>query len=348
MHDDDDALDLRDVTADDRAVEALRRPRAVSPDSRAGGARPSDDVALALLLDLLADVSRDEVPAHGRPPLRTVVAPVHPVRLLRRGSALAAVTAGVLSLTGVAAASTLVPAGAPLHGLGSAVRSAAGAVRDAVAPDVVQSGGTPVSGASPTATPTVTTRTTAPAEVVRPAGTPSTGRPEERPVPGSTTAVDARSRAAAAQVARWLDEAARHLADGRVRQAAARLDQAQARLAEVRPADGAAALRDRLAALRARVEAAEPASGRTTARPSGSSGKQDDPGPEARQGAGPRRRLGQRDVRQRDVRQREVRQREVRQREVQRGESGKSGDGESDDGDRSGSGKRGSSGGSSS
>ena len=60
-----------DVTADDRAIEALRRPRAVSPDSRASGARPSDDPALGLLLDLPRRRQPRRARRTGRPPLPT-------------------------------------------------------------------------------------------------------------------------------------------------------------------------------------------------------------------------------------------------------------------------------------
>lgn len=260
-HDDDDPVDLRAVTADEVAVEALRRPRAVSPDVREGVPASSEDAALALLQDLLADVRRDVLPDHGRPPLRTVAVPARPVGLLRRGTAVTAVTVGVLSLTGVAAASTFVPAGAPLHGLGDAVRSAAGAVRDAVVPEVTAGSRTPLPATSPTTSPAATTATTA---ITR---TTPTTRTDSVPVVRSTTAVDARSRAAADQVGRWLDEATRHLAAGRTKQATDRLDQVERRLPEVLPADGAAALAERLKTLRAEVAAAASDKPARTARP---------------------------------------------------------------------------------
>jgi hypothetical protein len=64
----------------------------------------------------------------------------------------------------------------------------------------------------------------------------------------------ARSSAAAAAVARWLDQAEGYLAAGRTAQASQRLDQAEKRLDGVPPAD-AAPLRARLERLRVRVSA---------------------------------------------------------------------------------------------
>jgi hypothetical protein len=242
---DDDPLDLGEVAADAEALEALR-----------AGRRSTDvpgDPALAALHALLSDVAGDlpegdaQAPGLGssvlplsgdRPPSR---------RGLRSGTAAALVAAGVLSLGGVAAASTMAPAGSPLHDLGQAVRAAAGAVVTAVTP--------PESSRSPQAQPT--------------------SSPTQSAVPspaGAAVSAGSRSAAAARQVATHLDAAQAHLDAGRATQAEQRLDVAERRLPEVLPSDGAQALADRLAALRARLaELDAPAApgGKPTDKPGG-------------------------------------------------------------------------------
>ena len=134
---DDDPLDLAQVAADHDAVECLRTSRlAAGADGR------DDDAALLLLRDLLRDV-RGELPealplpvpaGRGSTVLTLAGGPDPQRRLARHGALVAVFTAGVVSLSGVAAASTMLPPGTPLHSLGAAVRSAAGAVVGAVSP----------------------------------------------------------------------------------------------------------------------------------------------------------------------------------------------------------------------
>jgi hypothetical protein len=122
-------LDLLRVAADDVALDRVRD----------GAVSPGHDVALGALRDLLVDVESD-LPADRvvRGPGSDVLPLSGPAvrgrRLVRRSAAVGVLTAGVLSLGGVAAATTVAPAGSPLHGLGQAVRSAAGAVAGAVTP----------------------------------------------------------------------------------------------------------------------------------------------------------------------------------------------------------------------
>lgn len=215
---DDPSLDLTAVTADDLAIDALLQ-------SAMTGAR-TDDPALDLLADLLVDVGDDLpalVPVHGA---RPASAP----RRLARGATAAVAAAAVLTMTGAAAAATsLAPVGTPLHGVGEAVRAAAGAVADAV---------TPGEPARPTATPA----STAPAA-------PASPSPQ-----GTFLAARARSAAAAGAVRLLLDQADALLDRQRPRQAQDRLEVAERRLPMVLAVDGADALRARLAALQARVD----------------------------------------------------------------------------------------------
>ena len=245
---DDDTLDFASVAFDDAAVEALR-----------AGAVRGDDDALLLLRDLLDDVTLDLPVAEpitavtvGRGstvlPLASESTPER--RLVRGSTFVAAVTAGVLSLGGVAAASTLAPAGSALHGIGEAVRSAAGAVVGAVTPPEK----------APADAPAVTPPSPA-AAVVPPVQQPATNAgPAQpgpaQPAPGRTVSAETRSQAAARQVAGLLDTAERLLDSGRTDAASQRLDLAERKLAEVLPADRADALKARLAALRERAAAA--------------------------------------------------------------------------------------------
>jgi hypothetical protein len=240
---DDDPLDLGEVAADADALEGLR-----------AGRRSTDvpgDPALAALHHLLRDVETDlpegELQAPG---LGSSVLPLsgdHRApgrRTLRSGAAAALVAAGLLSLGGVAAASTMAPAGHPLHDLGQAVRSAAGAVVTAVTP--------PRSSPSPETQPTSSpTGTAAPSPA------------------GAAVAVTSRSAAAARQVAAHLDAAQAHLDGGRATPARQQLDAAERGLAQVLPAHGAAALGERLAALRARLTQLEAPGGKPTDKPGG-------------------------------------------------------------------------------
>lgn len=234
---DDDPLDLSAVALDHAAVEAL-----------VAGADGADDEVLALLRDLLDDVTVDLPDVVDEPlpvgcgstvlPLANEQTPER--RLVRGGTLVAIVAAGVLSLGGVAAASTVVSEGSPLHGLGEVVRSAAGAVVGAVTP--------PESAPAP--------RGAAPAEDAAPAPQAEPAPAAQHVAPGAVVSAAAQSQAAARQVTALLDAAERLLDAGRAKAADARLDNAEAKLAAVLPADGAAALRERLVALRERADVA--------------------------------------------------------------------------------------------
>ncbi|MFN2523205.1 MAG: hypothetical protein ABR614_07840, partial [Mycobacteriales bacterium] len=118
--------DLDPINADDALVERLRR--ALSPDDAivwGDDDEDADDAGYALLRALQHDVSTEPVLA----PLAQVV-PLRRTHRLGRGAAVAAVTAGVLSLAGVAAAATT----PPLAGVRSAVADAVHQVVDAVTP----------------------------------------------------------------------------------------------------------------------------------------------------------------------------------------------------------------------
>lgn len=221
----EEPLDPAAVIADDAALEALRHG-------------VGDDAALALLRELVLDVERD-LPdggpvGRGSTVLALAGADVPERRVARGGAVVAVLTAGVVSLGGVAAAS---PADSPLHGLGEKVRAAAGALVGAVTPPQ-----TPARSGVALPTASASPATTAPAPVAAP----------RQPAPGPAVAAAARSRAAARQVAELLDAAEALLRAGRTTAAVARLDLAERRLPAVLPAERAP-LADRLAALRAQV-----------------------------------------------------------------------------------------------
>ena len=221
---DDGPLDLGQVAADAEGIESLR----ARSDTGA-------DTAFSLLRDLQQDVDAEQIcldrpwPAvvSGRSSSIVVLSGPEATgrRMARGGTAVAVLTAGVLSLGGVAAASTAAPAGSPLHGLGNAVRSAAGTVVDAVTP---------------------------PESVPRRAIPSASAAP-----PGATIAAAARSAAAARHLRALLSSAEQLLAAGQLTQAAQRLDQAERRLPEVLPADEAVGLRTRLVELRKALAAAQ-------------------------------------------------------------------------------------------
>lgn len=239
---DDDPLDLTAVDADERAIEALR-----------AGRPPHDpELALDLMYALRLDVERDLPVDRPVPHGTTVIAFATPRperRLARNGTAVVALTAGLLSLGGVAAASTLAPAGSPLHGLGQALRSAGEAVVGVVAP--------PETPGRPVATPSTTTSTAAQAPAKTVVVAPRT------PPPGASVSVAARSLAAARQVDRLLAEADALLDDGRTTAAVSRLDLAERTLTEVLAPDRAD-LPERLAALRAQAVPTEAKPARKT------------------------------------------------------------------------------------
>lgn len=267
----DDALDLAQMAADDRAVEQLRSVR-------------PDDVALALLRDLLADVEHDlpdPVPmGRGSTVLRLANETSSDPRVARGGAVVALLAAGIVGLGGVAAASTSVAPGNPLHGLGEAVRSAAGALVSGVKPPAPQPRPTASLAARPT-------------PVDAPASDALPARPAAVVTPGRQVADAAHSVAAARQVAALLDQAEALLRQGRVAAAEQRLDTAEQRLVDV-SAEDAPALRARLAELRAEVDAARaaPAPQRTTPadgpRPSGPPADRGRPSSAAKPAAEPR------------------------------------------------------------
>lgn len=227
----DDPLDLNRVAADDAAIEQLRL-RAVPPD----------DSALQLLRDLLSDLDGEaaaEQPApvpvgRGSTVLRLAGESAPDPRVARGGVLVAALTAGMVVLGGVAAASTAVAPGNPLHGMGEAVRSAAGAVVEAVKPPDAGRRADPAQG-------------TLPAPAADRASEAITSRPAVpvRPAPAAA----ARADAAVFAVTALLDRAEAQLDQDRTSGVAQHLDAAERRLAEV-PADASAALRSRLAQLR--------------------------------------------------------------------------------------------------
>jgi hypothetical protein len=263
---DDDPIDLAGVAADEDAIERVR-----------SGDVLGDDVALAILRDLLQDVQPDaddlrvlQPSGRGSNVLPLSGDRIPERRLARNGTVVAALTAGLLSLGGVAAAASVAPDGSALHGLGEAVRSAAGAVVGAVTPPEAASGTAARAAASPSASPS--------ASAMSVAAPRTSAAPRRQPTPGATVAALSRSQAAARQVAHHLDAAERLLADGRAKAADARLDVAESRLAEVLPADGASALSARLTALRDRVAAAT-ATASPTAKPAKSPRPSDKPAP---------------------------------------------------------------------
>jgi hypothetical protein len=239
---DDDPLDVAHVTADHDAIEQLRA-RSVRPD----------DPALELLRDLLADVESDlpgaEPVGHGSTVLRLANESTPDPRLVRGGTVVALLAAGVVAFGGVAAASTAVAPGNPLHGLGETVRSAAGALLTAVKPPAPQRRAEPETGSLPTPAAT---------RAAQAVSSHPTARPFAAATSGAEVAAAARSQAAVRQVTALLDEAEQLLGDSRVTAAEQRLEIAERRLADVSPQD-ADALRDRLTELRARAEAASPA-----------------------------------------------------------------------------------------
>lgn len=256
---DDPPLDLPAVAADDAALDALR-------------AGTGDDPALSLLRELLLDVERD-LPATPLSHGTTVVALAADGpdrRMARNGTVVAALAAGLLSLGGVAAASTLVPAGGPLHGLGEAVRSAAGAVVGAVTPPSSSgrpAAALPAASASPSAS--------AVARVAAPA--PRTASAALRtPTPGATVSAAARSQAAARQVDQLLADADALLDAGRRTTAVQRLDLAERKLTEVLE-DHRGTLPKRLADLRARATAAPAAKPTRSPKQAPAKAEADDP-----------------------------------------------------------------------
>ena len=193
------------------------------PDAAAEAAGAARERAHGLLRDLLTDLEGGaDTP---EPPLSLTGARL---RRLGRGPVVAGLAVGVLSFSGVAAASTQVAAGNPLHGLGSVVRTAAGAFASLGAPARSSSTDGPSSGPAGLAAPT-------PAEEV-----------------------------AERQVDELLRTADELFAAGRVDEAWAQLELAEQALGGMPEAAGTSARKDEAKALRARLKAdgaGSPASG---------------------------------------------------------------------------------------
>jgi hypothetical protein len=237
---DDEAIDVAAVAADDELVESLRR--SLSPDAAVvwdDDDEAGDDLSYALLRALQHDVSAEVE----LPPL-VPVAPVVPLagrrRVLGRTATVTAITAGVLSLAGAAAAAASSP-GDAMYGVRSAVASAVHDAIDAMTPAA------PIGPA--TAGPAVAT----PTATITPRG-----------VAVSTAA---RSESAARQIVERLDTAQRLLDNGRAVPASQVLDQAERRLPLVTDATLRGTLNDRLTALRARAATLQAAPSAKPSRP---------------------------------------------------------------------------------
>jgi hypothetical protein len=215
---DEDPLDMTAVSADDVMVEQLRR--SMSPDAAVvwDDDDDIDDPAFALLRGLQRDVAADLPQLPSILP-REVTSLVGRRRGFGRGAAVAAVTAGVLSIAGVAAAQP----GRPLSGVRTAVESAVTHVVDAITPS------------APVGPTTATHRSPSPAAS-----------------PNASPRSEA-ARAAAADVTQALDSAQRLLDRGQTTAAKEQLDRATRALARVSDAAVRAPLAARLAALNARL-----------------------------------------------------------------------------------------------
>jgi hypothetical protein len=243
---DDEPVDVTAVALDDELIENLRR--SLSPESAVVWDDDEDDLdpGYALLRAVQLDVSADL-------PLDAPIVPDGVIELaprrrtLGRGATIAAVTAGVVCLGGVAAAAP----GRPLSGVGSAVSSAVHNVVDAITPD------SPVGPAA-----------TEPSDDASPS---SSASPTPRPTPpGDAVSAAARSASAIEQITANLDRAAALIHAGRMQAAAQQLDAAERKLAYVSDTASHDALAARLADLRARLGA--------TPKPSPSHGQPADKG----------------------------------------------------------------------
>ncbi|GAC1445115.1 MAG: hypothetical protein NVS3B26_05660 [Mycobacteriales bacterium] len=230
---DGELVDVAAVAADDAGVEQLRR--SLSPVDAVvwDDDEVELDPAFALLRVLQHDVARDLPAAAALLPAGVTALPARP-RRFGRTATIAAVTAGVLSIGGVAAATS--GPGSPLGGVRSALRSAVINVVDAITP------GSPPS-------PTAAAHRTSAAE-------PS----PEVTAPGDQVSEAARSASTATQVAAELDKAGRLMGEGRYGAAAAQLDVAARALPLILDAGTRDPLAARLASLRALVTGSHPGS----------------------------------------------------------------------------------------
>jgi hypothetical protein len=216
---DEEPLDMTAVAADDAKVEQLRR--SMSPDSAVvwDDDDDIDDPAFALLRGLQRDVAADLPQLPSILP-REVTSLASRRRGFGRGAAVAAVTAGVLSVAGVAAAQP----GRPLSGVRIAVESAVTHVVDAITPSA------PVG-------PTSATAHRSPSAAASPKASP---RSEA-------------ASSAAADVTKALDSAQRLLDRGQTTAAKEQLDRATRALARVTDPAVRAPLAARLGVLNARL-----------------------------------------------------------------------------------------------
>ena len=248
---DDEPLDLRAVNDDDRLVEKLRH--ALSPEAAVVWDDDEDDMdpGYALLRALQLDVSADLPSESILPAGVTELLPRR--RHLSRTATIAVVTAGVLSIGGVAAASA---PGQPLAGVRQAVSSAVADAVDAITPDK------PVGPTTVEAT-----------ESASPKPTP----------PGDSVSDAARSAAAVLQIEDNLDRASALLDDGRYEPAKAQLAAAERKLAYVVEGVDRDRLQTRLTELQARLATATPHATPPTGKPDDKgrpqeAGKPDDKG----------------------------------------------------------------------
>jgi hypothetical protein len=216
---DEEPLDMTAVSADDVLVEQLRR--SMSPDAAVvwDDDDDIDDPAFALLRGLQRDVAADLPQLPSILP-REVTSLAGRRRGFGRGAAVAAVTAGVLSIAGVAAAQP----GRPLSGVRTAVESAVTHVVDAITPS-------------------------------SPVG-PTTATTHRSPSPAASPKASPRSeaaRSAATDVAKALDSAQRLLDRGQTTAAMQQLDRATRALARVTDPAVRVPLAARLASLNARL-----------------------------------------------------------------------------------------------
>jgi hypothetical protein len=217
---------MSSVAADEVMVERLRR--SLSPDAAVvwDDDDDVDDPAFALLRGLQRDVAADLPQLPSILP-REVTSLESRRRGLGRGAAVAAVTAGVLSIAGVAAAQP----GRPLSGVRTAVESAVTHVVDAI---------TPSAPVGPTA--------------VQPHRSPSSAASPK----SSPRSEAARSAAAAAEVTQALDKAQRFLDRGQTTAAQEQLDRATRALARIADPAVRGPLATRLAALSGRLGTTQP------------------------------------------------------------------------------------------
>jgi hypothetical protein len=196
------------------------------------------DRAHGLLRELLADVPRDRPPGAARAPSSREAARR---RRAVRGPIVAAVAVGVLSFGGVAAASTQVAAGNPLHGLGTVVRAAAAAVTGSTGPVAAPAGvARPMARASASAVPAPLPASASPGSALPGSALPGSAPPV--PVePGQ-------------EVDQLLGTADELLAAGQVEQAQEVLAEVERALAGTPEVADGADRRGRAAALRKRVQ----------------------------------------------------------------------------------------------